>query len=155
MNPFAAFILGLLAGWVAEWIIDWLYWRKRLAACQAAEQNCKETRQKLEDELAALRKEYETLRNAQIPAPMAEMPNRGEPVEVVAPLPDKLQRIKGIGPVIEKKLNEAGVFTFDQLGEKDIHYLREVLGDVIERLADEDSLLEQARQFAREKQQKG
>jgi len=155
MNPFAAFILGLLAGWVVEWIIDWLYWRKRMASYQAAEQNCKETRQKLEDELAALRKEYETLRAEQTSTPMAELPTRAEPVEVVAPLPDKLQRIKGIGPVIEKKLNEAGIFTFEQLGEKDIHYLRGVLGDVIERLADEDSLLEQARQFAREKQQKG
>jgi branched-chain amino acid transport system ATP-binding protein len=29
--------------------------------------------------------------------------------------PDKLTRIKGIGPVIERKLNEHGIFHFDQI----------------------------------------
>ena len=30
---------------------------------------------------------------------------------------DKLQRIKGIGPAIEKTLNEVGIFRFEQIAE--------------------------------------
>ena len=30
---------------------------------------------------------------------------------------DKLQRIKGVGPAIEKTLNEVGIFRFEQIAE--------------------------------------
>lgn len=44
-------------------------------------------------------------------------------------LPDNLQQIKGIGPVLETKLNELGVFTFEQivnLTDADIDKITEV-----------------------------
>lgn len=43
--------------------------------------------------------------------------------------PDNLQKIKGIGPVLETKLNELGVFTFEQilnLTDADIEKITEV-----------------------------
>jgi predicted flap endonuclease-1-like 5' DNA nuclease len=44
-------------------------------------------------------------------------------------VPDDLQQIKGIGPVLESKLNELGVFTYEQianLSEEDIDKIVEV-----------------------------
>lgn len=67
------------------------------------------------------------------------------------PAPDDLKVIRGIGPVIERKLNEAGIYTFEQLGNLTTAQLRRILGNVIERLANEDALLEQARDLARRK----
>lgn len=154
MSPIVAFILGLLVGWLVEWVIDWLYWRKRLQQNQAALQTCQDKQKDLDSQIKALITENEELKKQlkqtkpQVMAPV----QAAEPV--VPPTPDKLQKIKGIGPVIEKKLNEAGVYTFEQLASKNTEYLREVLGEVIERLADEDAIIQQAQLFADQKQSK-
>ncbi|MDQ2691003.1 MAG: hypothetical protein M3Y68_03125 [Chloroflexota bacterium] len=66
-------------------------------------------------------------------------------------VPDDLKVIKGIGPVIERKLNQAGIETFEQLGSLTASQLRRILGNSIERLSDEESLLQQARDLARRK----
>ncbi len=66
--------------------------------------------------------------------------------------PDDLKVIKGIGVVIERKLNEAGLFTFRQLATLSPDDLRGILGKSIQRLANEDSILHQARDLARKKQ---
>jgi predicted flap endonuclease-1-like 5' DNA nuclease len=75
--------------------------------------------------------------------------------EPQAGVPDNLEVIKGIGPVISKILNKAGIFTFAQLSATNADRLRVILSSMIERFVDEDSLLEQARQLAREKKGKG
>lgn len=46
------------------------------------------------------------------------------PVET--PDPDDLTKIKGIGPVYVKRLNEAGIYTYDQLIETDVDKLTEI-----------------------------
>ncbi len=154
MNPIIAFILGLLVGWLVEWVIDWLYWRKRLQQNQASLKTCQDKQKDLDSQIKALITENEDLKKQlkqtkpQVPAPI----QAAEPI--VPPTPDKLQKIKGIGPVIEKKLNEAGVYTFEQLASKNTEYLREVLGAVIERLADEDAIIQQAQLLADQKQSK-
>lgn len=122
MNTLFTFILGVLVGWLAEWLIDFFYWRKRYA-----EQNATQA---------------------------GNQPLRGdlhEESNTVA-APDNLKVIKGIGVVIERKLNDAGIYTFEQLGDLTTSELRQVLGNVIERLADEDALLKQARELARGKE---
>lgn len=68
-----------------------------------------------------------------------------------ATIPDDLKVIKGIGPVIERKLNDADIYTFEQLGSLTAAQLRRILGNSIERLSDEESLLQQARDLARRK----
>lgn len=75
----------------------------------------------------------------------------GRMVEPAPVVPDDLIVIKGIGPVINRKLNEAGVFTFEQLGALTPTRLREIVGDVIQRLADEEAILSEARQLAARK----
>ena len=127
MNPLFTLILGLLIGWLIEWVIDYFYWRRRYA-------------------------EREVVR-----APQTTSESRVAPVSDVEPrpalkvVPDDLKVIKGIGTVIERKLNEAGIFTFEQLGNLTPADLRRILGSAIERLANEEALLQQARDLARRK----
>jgi predicted flap endonuclease-1-like 5' DNA nuclease len=127
MNPLFAFFLGLLIGWLVEWLIDYFYWRRRYAEKGAAP-------------MAANSSPGGMARTASVERQPAEESR-----------PDNLQKIKGIGPVIEGKLNAAGIYTFEQLGALTTADLRGILGSAIERLADEESLLKQARDLARQK----
>lgn len=128
MNPIFTFVLGLLIGWLIEWVIDYFYWRRR----------------------------YPERDNARQTEPAPAQRSRSASPEVgtaqtVAQVRDNLQKIKGIGPVIERKLNEAGIETFEQLGRLTTAQLRRILGETIERLSDEEALLQQARDLARRK----
>ena len=67
---------------------------------------------------------------------------------------DDLEIIDGIGPVIAGQLNKAGIYTFAQLGALDADRLREIVGDLVQRLADEDDLIAQARELAGKKKKK-
>jgi predicted flap endonuclease-1-like 5' DNA nuclease len=67
---------------------------------------------------------------------------------------DDLEVIVGIGPVIARMLNQAGIFTFAELAALSVEDLREIVGKQIQRLADESEILSQARQLA-EKQNRG
>jgi predicted flap endonuclease-1-like 5' DNA nuclease len=69
-------------------------------------------------------------------------------------IPDDLIIINGIGPRIAQLLNNAGIFTFEQLAAQTPQSLEALLGDVIRRLADEDSIIAQARELAEKKRQK-
>jgi predicted flap endonuclease-1-like 5' DNA nuclease len=61
---------------------------------------------------------------------------------------DDLEVIVGIGPVIARMLNNAGIFTFAELGSLTAQDLQAIVGVRIERLADEEQILSQARQLA-------
>ncbi len=134
MSTPAVFILGLLVGWLVEWIIDWVYWRKRRADLQAELDECKRhlANREAEDMLSANR--------------MAA---------IAVPTPDDLIVIKGIGPVIARKLNQAGIYTFQDLAALKKERLREIVGDMIQRLADEDDIIQQARELAAKKDRGG
>ncbi|MBT3313095.1 MAG: DUF1049 domain-containing protein [Anaerolineae bacterium] len=127
MNPWIIFLLGVLIGWLLEWIIDWSYWRRK-AQPEATSQNSAE--------LEAAQKEIAELK--------AQLENCGE-VRI-----DPLEKIKGIGPVIKRKLNEGGIFSFAQLGALTPAKLEEIVGEEIRRLADEDELIRQAKELAKE-----
>lgn len=129
MNPVFTFVLGLLIGWLIEWLIDYFYWRRRYTE--------KETRH-VEPSI-------------QVDRNRASVVPDVAPQSVVKAPPDDLKIIKGIGTVIERRLNEAGIYTFEELGNLTPADLRRILGNTIERLANEDSLLQQARDLARRK----
>jgi predicted flap endonuclease-1-like 5' DNA nuclease len=127
MNTVFTFILGLLVGWLIEWLIDYFYWRRRYPEREVvyAPQITSESKV----------------------APVGDV----EPRPAVKVAPDDLKVIKGIGTVIERKLNEAGIYSFEQLGNLTPADLRRILGSAIERLANEEALLQQARDLARRK----
>lgn len=127
MSPVFTFVLGLLIGWLIEWLIDYFYWRRRYA-------------ERSEEYARTSRAESRAAHIAAVEPP--------PPAKVI---PDDLKKIKGIGTVIERKLHEAGIYTFEELGNLTPSNLRRILGSTIERLADEESLLRQARDLARRK----
>ena len=61
---------------------------------------------------------------------------------------DDLKQIRGIGPKIETKLNDAGIFTFADLADLTPAQLEVIVGDDIQKFADEDDLLKQAAELA-------
>jgi predicted flap endonuclease-1-like 5' DNA nuclease len=154
MSAIAAFVLGLLAGWIIEWIIDWIYWRRKASASleqeallreqlQAAEAHSAELEHQLSIQKANLASLQEKLSNAAPAVPVRSMP-------VVQ---DDLVVIKGIGPVIAGKLNQAGIYSFADLAALTPERLRELVGKMISQLADEEAIIEQARKLAAEKSQ--
>jgi predicted flap endonuclease-1-like 5' DNA nuclease len=134
MNTVAYFVLGVLTGWLAEWILDWFFWRGRI--------------HKAVNENAELRERIRSLE--------AELKGRPDP-SVTTPLTnrsgsDNLQAINGIGPVFSKRLNEAGVTTFEQLSNLTTRDMEKILGTLFKRFFSEDNtIIEQAREFAKQK----
>jgi predicted flap endonuclease-1-like 5' DNA nuclease len=171
-NVILAFVIGLLIGWVIEWIIDFVYWRKKFKSetetlqieverlrQQNADFNEKVT--KIETENQDLRAE---IKNA-TPTQADATPEKVETVETetrsAAPIvvesepksdeevvPDDLTKIKGVGAVIQQKLNVAGIFTYSQLGALSPAQLEEVVGEDIKRLANEEALINRAKILA-------
>ncbi len=67
------------------------------------------------------------------------------PVEEVAP--NDLMAIRGIGPGMLRRLNEAGIFTYAQLARSTPEELRQALGEAA-RLARVEEWIERARELA-------
>lgn len=66
---------------------------------------------------------------------------------------DDLKKIKGIGPVIEKQLNKAGLYKYEQLAELTLDEFEEALGDLLQRFINERAILRHARELADAKRQ--
>lgn len=65
--------------------------------------------------------------------------------------PDNFTVIKGIGPVISKRLNQAGIYTYEQLAELTPDEFEDALGDLLQRFINERSILRQANELASKK----
>jgi predicted flap endonuclease-1-like 5' DNA nuclease len=128
---------GLIIGWIVEWIIDWRFWRSEHHATL--------------DEEGRLRRELESARFEinRLQAQVAAIPTH-EAVPVMEPLQD----IKGIGQVFAKRLNDAGITTFAQLGELSADRLREIIQPQEWQTLDFATWITQARTLA-QKSQKG
>jgi predicted flap endonuclease-1-like 5' DNA nuclease len=66
----------------------------------------------------------------------------------VPPHRDDLKLIKGVGPRIEKKLNDAGIYTFDQMSRLTAAELQAILGASNRIAQNSDNLISQAKKFA-------
>ena len=63
-----------------------------------------------------------------------------------------LEVLKGIGPASVKRLNQAGVHTFDDLARLTPEELRKILGNVLRRAGiTEELVIAEARKFAQQK----
>lgn len=76
--------------------------------------------------------------------------------KVAAQLEDKkddLKDIKGVGKVLEERLNKAGIFTFKALSEMPQPEVEKIVGNA-KNLADEAHLIKQAKKFSGKKKKK-
>ena len=82
------------------------------------------------------------------PQSISLLEEKKAPPEVDEVFVDPLEKIKGIGPAIKKKLNDQGVYTFVQLGNLTPSELEEIVGPSIKRFTDEEEVIRQAKAFA-------
>ena len=69
--------------------------------------------------------------------------------EAPPPVPDNLKRIKGIGPVFEARLNQAGIWTFADLAELTPEQIREIVSSGrAKNMIEPEEWIAQARQLA-------
>jgi predicted flap endonuclease-1-like 5' DNA nuclease len=136
MNVVAMFVLGLLIGWLAEWVIDWYYWRDRI-------HHVTDENMQLKERITSL----EVPRSKRVPLTKNRILTNSEGQ-------DNLQAIKGIGPTFAKRLNEAGITTFEQLSRLSAEQLQEILGTLYKRFSSkQESITAQAEEFAKLKAQ--
>ena len=131
MDLIAWLVLGVLIGWLIEWAIDWFYWRSRMHPIAAENTNLKERISSL-----VMQRNQMLMSSKHIPL-------------VDAHGKHNLHAIKGIGPVYARRLNEAGVTTFEQLSQLKSKQLEEILGTLYKRVfSKEDKIISQAREYA-------
>jgi predicted flap endonuclease-1-like 5' DNA nuclease len=139
MRAFKVFIFGLLYGWFFKIAFDRIYRENELEDIRNENASLRRYIRSLEAQLEA--------KPVQLSAPQAV------PVEAPAPSPsssakDDLKIIRGIGPAIERKLNNAGIHTFAALAGLTPEVLETILGSQVRRLQNENDLIAQAQRLA-------
>lgn len=144
MGVLASIVLGLLIGWLIEWVIDWLYWRGQMRPIAKENSRLAQDNADLKERIASL--ETKVGRKSQL-AKTRPTSDRARK--------DNLQAIKGVGPVISKRLNEAGIYTFEELSQLTANELEEIMGPLAKRFfPKQERILTQAREFAQQKTEK-
>jgi len=132
MKAIKVFFLGLLCGWLYKWIIDKVYTDVQIQDITSKD---------------PLPGEYSELPVAK---EQGMQVNKGLPPKTKTEI---LEVLKGIGPASVKRLNKAGVFTFDDLALLRPEELRAILGNVLKRAAiSENQVIAEAKKFAEQKQ---
>jgi predicted flap endonuclease-1-like 5' DNA nuclease len=146
MRAFKVFIFGLLYGWFIKIAFDRIYRENEMEDLRSENASLREYVRSVEMQARPSTPDVRT---------MAQSAPQALPVEAPAQPPasekDDLKVIKGIGPAIERKLNEAGIQTFAALSQMSPEQLEGILGNMVKRLQDENDLIEQARRLARKR----
>ena len=152
MRALRVFFLGFVYGWLMKWIIDEIYTRDNLRRVTNENEYLRDRLQALEAVRSSRSQPAQpsdltlTPPERTLPAPTASPPRtRGSSRK------DDLKIIKGIGPQLEKKLNNAGVLTFEQMSRLTTAELQSILGISKRATQNADNLLTQARRFAQGK----
>ena len=139
MKAFKVFIFGLLYGWFIKVAFDRIYRGNEMQDIRNENESLKEYIRTLESKLQSKSLESKPVSHPQ--------PVQAEPVQTKSEK-DNLKVIKGIGPAIEKKLNNAGIHTFEALARLTNEELENILGST-KRLVQEGNLITQANKLAR------
>ena len=156
MRVLRVFFVGVLYGWFLRWIIDEIFvrdhlrritnentlLRERLVELEAPRSQAilPEPRTERAQPIQPMQPAVEPLRRGETPAPSTVTERTSQR--------DDLKLIKGIGPQLEKKLNNAGVTTFEQMARLTATELQAILGISKRVVQNTDNLLSQARKFA-------
>jgi predicted flap endonuclease-1-like 5' DNA nuclease len=143
MRAFKVFIFGLLYGWVLKIAFDRIYHQNEM--------------EDIRNENASLKEYIHSLVTQLESKSVQRIDLQTEPKAAVAPAPvpaasasekNDLKVIKGIGPAIEKKLNNAGIHTYAALSRLTVEELENILGGTKRLVQDEGSLIRQAIKLA-------
>jgi len=145
MKAFKVFIFGLLYGWFIKVAFDRIYRGNEMEDIRSENESLREYIRAMESKLQAKSLEPKPVAQS-MPQPE---PSQSEPVQTTN-LKDDLKQIRGIGPAIEKKLNNAGILSFQSLAGLSVQELEQILGNA-RRLAQEGDLIKQAKKLARQK----
>ena len=166
MRAFKVFIFGLLYGWFFKIAFDRIYRENDMEDLQNENRSLREYVQSLQGQLESKNLEGRAMRRMHAqgqaepqgtpaPEPATAPPGREDvPVPpstlgATEELKDDLKIIKGIGPAIERKLNNAGIYTFAALSKLRPTQLEEILGSQVRRLQDENDVILQAVRLAK------
>ena len=158
MKAFKVFIFGLLYGWFIKVAFDRIYRDNEMDDIRNENASLQEYIRSMELKLQARSSELQArssepqARSLEPKSIAQSMPqperSQSEPVQTTN-IKDDLKLIKGIGPALEKKLNEAGILTFEALAGLSVKELERILGNA-RRLAQEGDLIAQAKRLARQ-----
>ncbi|HSB00880.1 MAG TPA: helix-hairpin-helix domain-containing protein [Anaerolineales bacterium] len=141
MKAFKVFIFGLLYGWFAKFALDRIYRDNEIEDVQSENTSLRAYIHSLEARLQSKPPAARVVTRAATPsAPVQGGTGR-----------DDLKVIKGIGPAIEKKLNDAGIHTFEALARLTVDELENILGSTKRLVKDEGILIAQAKTLAGQK----
>ena len=146
MRAFKVFIFGLLYGWFIKLAFDRIYRENEMEDLRNENNSLREYIGSLE-----MRLQPKSLESKSIQRERSATPVQLEPVAAPAPGSEKddLRAIKGIGPAIEKKLNNAGIQTYAALAALNTQELEDILGSQVKRLQNENDLIAQAKKLAK------
>lgn len=162
MSPFIyGLIIGLIVGWIIEWVIDLLFWRRDDAGLQEKLVAAQEKNQSLQIQLEECKSHQTQMARANgdlqhCQQQLADAENtidqlRAQLNELAAKIPtekDRLERVKGIGAVFAKRLNDAGIHTFAQLSEQSPERVREIINPEEWQKIEPESWVSQAKTLA-------
>ncbi|HEX6033173.1 MAG TPA: helix-hairpin-helix domain-containing protein [Anaerolineales bacterium] len=146
MRAFKVFVFGLLYGWFLKIAFDRIYREKEMQDLRKENASLREYIRALEDRLTPMAMETKSMPRVETLSPSTES---AAPVQRASEK-DDLKKIKGIGPAIEKKLNNAGIHTFAALAALSREDLEKILGSQVRRLQDEKELIAQAKRLAKQ-----
>jgi predicted flap endonuclease-1-like 5' DNA nuclease len=141
MKAFKVFVFGLLYGWFIKIAFDRIYRDNDLEDIRNENASLNEYIRTLESQLQPKSLESKSVK---------QVASQPEPVQA-ANTKDDLKMIRGIGPAIEKKLNNAGILTFEALAGLSVEELEHILGNA-KRLAQEGDFISQAQKLAEQNQ---
>ena len=142
MKAIGAFLLGLITGWLAKTMVADADLRQHIQAFANENSFLKDRIRSLEAQ-----NKPKSLETKSLTKPAIQTANQSRPIATDT-RKDDLKLIKGIGPAIEKKLNNAGIHTFDALARLTVAELENILGNTKRLVQNEADLIEQAKDLA-------
>lgn len=150
MRAIKVFILGVVFGVYLKWIIDEIYMRDNLRVIANENMQLRDRLNLLERPKSLETKSVQRIRSTPQPD-QRPVPSATSKPARRASTKDDLKKIKGIGPVLEKKLNAAGVNTYDRFSRLTTQELQNILGISKRVQQSADNLVNQAKKLAQQK----
>ena len=143
MKTIGAFLLGLFSGWLVKSMIAEADWRHRIQALASENAFLKDRIRSLEVQIKS-----KSLEAKSRSRPVTQPVERSRPVETDTGK-DDLKLLTGVGPAIEKRLNNAVIYTFAEIVQLTPQELLEMLGNT--RRVSASNLITEAKKLARQK----